>query len=54
MERITIQDRGGEVMMNPFLAVMDWIEENGDRGWPWPAFLGVGIAVAICFIMEGR
>jgi len=41
-------------MMNPFTTVIDWIEEHADANWPWPAFLGVGIAVAICFIMEGR
>ena len=37
-------------MTNPFLAAMDWINENGDLGGPWPAFVGVGIALALCII----
>ena len=37
-------------MTNPFLAAMDWINENGDLGGPYAAFIGVGIAVALCFI----
>jgi hypothetical protein len=30
--------------------ITDWVNQNGDRGWPWPAFLGVGISLALCFI----
>jgi hypothetical protein len=32
-----------------FGSITDWMNENLASG-PWPAFLGVGISVAICFI----
>jgi hypothetical protein len=38
-------------MTNPFLALMDWINENGDLGGPYPAFIGVGIALILCFTL---
>jgi hypothetical protein len=37
--------------VNPFTAVIDWIDENADFGAPIGAFIGVGIAVALCFIL---
>jgi hypothetical protein len=37
-------------MTNPIMAVIDWIDENGDVGGPIGAFIGVGIALALCFI----
>jgi hypothetical protein len=37
-------------MTNPIMAVIDWIDENADFGAPIGAFIGVGIAVALCFI----
>jgi hypothetical protein len=37
-------------MTNPIMAVIDWIDENADFGGPFAAFIGVGIAVALCFI----
>jgi hypothetical protein len=40
--------------MNPFTAVIDWIDENGDFGAPIGAFIGVGIAIALCFIFGGN
>jgi hypothetical protein len=36
--------------MNPFTAVIDWLDENADVGGPVGAFIGVGIALALCFI----
>ena len=40
--------------MNPFTAVIDWIDENGDFSAPIGAFIGVGIAIALCFIFGGN
>ena len=37
-------------MTNPIMAVIDWIDENADFGGPFAAFIGVGIAVVLCFI----
>lgn len=36
--------------MNPFTAAQDWLEDNADFGAPLAAFIGVGIAIALCFI----
>jgi hypothetical protein len=41
----------GIKMTNPFTAVIDWLDENADFGAPIGAFIGVGIAVALCFIL---
>jgi hypothetical protein len=41
--------KGGK-KMNPFTAVIDWLDDNADFGAPIGAFIGVGIAVALCFI----
>ena len=40
--------------MNPFTAVIDWIDENGDFGAPIGAFIGVGIAITLCFIFGAQ
>ena len=40
----------GTKMTNPFTAVIDWLDENADFGAPIGAFIGVGIALALCFI----
>jgi len=42
--------KGERKMTNPFMAVIDWIDENADFGAPIGAFIGVAIAVALCFI----
>jgi hypothetical protein len=31
--------------------ILDWIDENADVAGPVGAFLGVAIAVALCFIL---
>jgi hypothetical protein len=36
--------------MNPFTAVMDWLDDNADVGAPIGAFIGVAVAVIACFI----
>jgi hypothetical protein len=36
--------------MNPFTAVIDWLDENADYA-PIGAIIGLGIAVALCFIL---
>mgnify|MGYP000970958959 CR=1 FL=1 len=41
--------KGGK-KMNPFTAVIDWLDEYADVAGPIGAFIGVGIAVALCFI----
>lgn len=41
-------------MTNPIMAVIDWIDENADFGGPFAAFIGVGIALALCFIFGGN
>jgi hypothetical protein len=41
--------KGGK-KMNPFTAVIDWLDENADVGAPIGAFIGVAVAVALCFI----
>jgi hypothetical protein len=30
--------------------ITDWLNDNLTTDGPWPAFLGVGIALALCFI----
>jgi hypothetical protein len=40
--------------MNPFTAVIDWIDENADFGAPIGAFIGVVIAITLCFIFGGK
>ena len=37
--------------MNPFTAVIDWLDEYADVAAPVGAFVGVAIAVAIAFIL---
>ena len=37
-------------MTNPIMAVIDWIDENGDVVGPIGAFIGEGLAVALCVI----
>jgi hypothetical protein len=39
--------------MNPFTAVIDWLDENADYA-PIGAFIGVVVAVALCFIFGGN
>jgi hypothetical protein len=36
--------------MNPFTYAIDWLEDNADFGAPVAAFIGVAVAIAICFI----
>jgi hypothetical protein len=36
--------------MNPFTALIDWLDENADLGAPVGAFVGVALAVIACFI----
>jgi hypothetical protein len=31
--------------------ILDWIDENADGAGPVGAFIGVAIAVALCFIL---
>jgi hypothetical protein len=31
--------------------ILDWIDENADVTGPLGAFIGVGISVALCFIL---
>ena len=40
--------------MNPFTALIDWIDESADFMAPVEAFIGVGIAIALCFINGGN
>jgi hypothetical protein len=37
--------------MNPFTAIIDWLDENADFGAPVAAFVGVAVAIAICFVL---
>ena len=39
--------------MNPFTYMIDWLDENADYA-PIGAFIGVGIAIALCFIFGGN
>jgi len=39
-----------EEKMNPFTALIDWIDENADFGAPIGAFVGVALAIVACFI----
>jgi hypothetical protein len=39
--------------MNPFTAIIDFIEDNGDYA-PIGAFIGVGVAIVLCFIFGGN
>jgi hypothetical protein len=41
----------GTLIMNPFTAVIDWLDEYADVAAPVGAFVGVAIAVAIAFIL---
>jgi len=36
--------------MNPFTALIDWLDENADYA-PIGAFIGVGIALILCFTL---
>jgi hypothetical protein len=40
--------------MNPFTALIDWIDESADFMAPVGAFIGIGIAIALCFINGGN
>ena len=42
------------INMNPFTALIDWIDESADFMAPVGAFIGVGIAIALCFINGGN
>ena len=37
--------------MNPFTAVIDWLDEDADVAGPIGAFVGVAVAIAIAFIL---
>jgi hypothetical protein len=37
-------------MTNPFTALIDWLDTYADVAGPIGAFIGVGIAVTLCFI----
>jgi hypothetical protein len=39
--------------MNPFTYAIDWLDDNADYA-PIGAFIGVGIAIALCFIFGGN
>jgi hypothetical protein len=39
--------------MNPFTYATDWLDENADYA-PIGAFVGVVIAIALCFIFGGN
>ena len=39
--------------MNPFTMIIDWLDENADYA-PIGAFIGVGIAIVLCFIFGGN
>jgi hypothetical protein len=39
--------------MNPFTYAMDWLDDNADYA-PIGAFIGLGIAIALCFIFGGN
>jgi hypothetical protein len=43
-----LKEEGKE--MNPFTAVIDWLDENADFGAPLAAFVGVAIAVTLCLV----
>jgi hypothetical protein len=36
--------------MNPFTYLIDLLDEYGDVGGPIGAFIGVGVAIALCVI----
>jgi hypothetical protein len=36
--------------MNPFTYAIDWLDDNADFMAPVGAFIGVAIAIALCFI----
>lgn len=38
-------------MLNPFTAMIDWLDEYGDVAGPIGAFIGVAIAVITCFVL---
>jgi len=40
--------------MNPFTYAIDWLEDNADVGAPIGAFIGVAIAIGLCFIFGGN
>ena len=37
--------------MNPFTALIDWLDEYADVAAPVGAFIGVGIALILCFTL---
>ena len=39
--------------MNPFTYMIDWLDDNADYA-PIGAFIGVGIAIALCIIFGGN
>ncbi len=39
--------------MNPFTMLIDWLDENADYA-PIGAFIGLGVAIALCFIFGGN
>lgn len=43
--------KGRNKMTNPFTALIDWLDENADFGAPIGAFIGVAIAITLCFIL---
>lgn len=40
--------------MNPFTYMIDFLDDNADFMAPVGAFIGVGIAIALCFINGGN
>ena len=38
--------------MNPFTEAIDWIDDNADVMGPIGAFLGIGIALVLGFILQ--
>ncbi len=40
--------------MNPFTMFIDWLDEYADVAAPVGAFVGVAIAIIICFVVGGN
>jgi hypothetical protein len=36
--------------MNPFTYAIDWLDDNADVAGPIGAFIGIGLAIALCVI----
>ena len=40
--------------MNPFTYAIDWLDDNADFMAPVGAFIGLAIAIGLCFINGGN